>query len=61
MNTNKHKYYFCFHNLFGCHFRSSIREDSCSFSYGTAACLTRAVNQLVLVLFALNRKYPLND
>jgi hypothetical protein len=25
--------------------------------YGTAACLTRAVNQLVMVLFALNRKY----
>lgn len=32
-----------------------------SDSYGTAACLTCAVNQLVLVLFALNRKYPLND
>ncbi len=30
-------------------------------SYGTAACLTSAVNQLVLVLFALNRQYPLND
>jgi predicted nucleotidyltransferase len=30
-------------------------------AYGTAACLTRAVNQLVLVLFALNRKYPVND
>ena len=30
-------------------------------AYGTAACLTRAVNQLVLVLFALNRKYPIND
>jgi hypothetical protein len=30
-------------------------------SYGTAACLTCAVNQLVLVLFALNRKYPIND
>lgn len=29
--------------------------------YGTAACLTRAVNQLVLVLFALNRRYPVND
>jgi predicted nucleotidyltransferase len=29
--------------------------------YGTAACLTRAVNQLVLVLFALNRKYLLSD
>src|SRR5262249_54854854 len=35
----------------------AMRSDS----YGTAACLTRAVNQLVLVLFALNRKYPLND
>src|SRR5262245_15459777 len=30
-------------------------------AYGTAACLTRAVNQLVMVLFALNRKYPIND
>ena len=30
-------------------------------AYGTAACLTRAVNQLVLVLFALNRQYPIND
>ena len=30
-------------------------------AYGTAACLTRAVNQLVLVLFALNQQYPLND
>lgn len=29
--------------------------------YGTAACLTRAVNQLILALFALNRRYPLND
>ena len=29
--------------------------------YGTAACLTRAVNELVLVLFALNRKYLIND
>ena len=32
-----------------------------SDSYGTAACLTRAVNQLVMVLFALNRRYPVND
>ena len=32
-----------------------------SDAYGTAACLTRAVNQLVLVLFALNRKYLIND
>ena len=32
-----------------------------SDTYGTAACLTRAVNELVLVLFALNRKYPIND
>jgi predicted nucleotidyltransferase len=30
-------------------------------AYGTAACLTRAVNQLLLVLFALNRQYPIND
>jgi predicted nucleotidyltransferase len=30
-------------------------------TYGTAACLTRAVNELVLALFALNRRYPLND
>lgn len=29
--------------------------------YGTASCLTRAVNQLILVLFALNRRYPIND
>jgi hypothetical protein len=29
--------------------------------YGTAACLTRATNHLVLALFALNRTYPLND
>jgi predicted nucleotidyltransferase len=30
-------------------------------TYGTAACLTRAVNELVLALFAINRKYPIND
>ena len=29
--------------------------------YGTAACLTRVVNHLVLGLFALNRKYLVND
>src|SRR5262249_5308535 len=29
--------------------------------YGTAACVTRAVNQIVLALFALNRKYLIND
>ena len=29
--------------------------------YGTAACLTRVVNQLVLVLFAFNRMYLVND
>ena len=29
--------------------------------YGTAACLTRAVNELVMALFAFNRKYPIND
>ena len=32
-----------------------------SDTYGTAACLTRAVNELVLALFALNRKYLIND
>lgn len=32
-----------------------------SDAYGTAACLTRAVNQLVLALFAINRRYPVND
>ncbi len=30
-------------------------------AYGTAACLTRAVNQLILVLFALNCQYLIND
>lgn len=30
-------------------------------TFGTAACLTRVVHQLVLALFALNRQYPLND
>jgi hypothetical protein len=30
-------------------------------AYGTAACLTRAVNQMLHVLFALNREYPIND
>jgi predicted nucleotidyltransferase len=40
---------------FACKF--AARSDG----YGTVACLTRAVNQLVLVLFALNRKYPIND
>jgi predicted nucleotidyltransferase len=32
-----------------------------SDTYGTTACLTSAVNQLILVLFALNRRYPIND
>jgi predicted nucleotidyltransferase len=32
-----------------------------SDTYGTAGCLTRAVNQLVLTLFAWNRRYPIND
>ena len=32
-----------------------------SGSYGTAACLTRAVHQLLLVLFALNRRYLMDD
>jgi hypothetical protein len=29
--------------------------------YGTVACLSRAVNELILALFALNRKYLVND
>jgi hypothetical protein len=29
--------------------------------YGTVACLSRAVNELILALFALNRRYPVND
>jgi hypothetical protein len=32
-----------------------------SGAYGTAACLARAVNQLLLVLFALNRRYLMDD
>jgi predicted nucleotidyltransferase len=32
-----------------------------SDTYGTASCLTRATNHLVLVLFALNRRYLIND
>lgn len=32
-----------------------------SETYGTAACLTRGVNELAMALFALNRAYPLND
>jgi predicted nucleotidyltransferase len=32
-----------------------------SDTYGTAACLARAVNELVMALFALNRQYPINE
>jgi predicted nucleotidyltransferase len=32
-----------------------------SGAYGTVACLARAVNQLLLVLFALNRRYLMDD
>jgi predicted nucleotidyltransferase len=32
-----------------------------SGAYGTAACLTRAVNQLLMALFALNRRYLMDD
>jgi hypothetical protein len=32
-----------------------------SDSYGTAACLARGVNEMVMALFALNRRYFLND
>jgi hypothetical protein len=35
----------------------AIRSDT----YGTVSCLTSAVNQLILGLFALNRSYPMND
>ena len=37
--------------------RFAARADS----YGTAACLTRAVNELLMALFALNRQYLVND
>src|SRR5262249_45397742 len=30
-------------------------------AYGPAACLARVVNQLLLVLFALNRRYMMDD
>jgi predicted nucleotidyltransferase len=30
-------------------------------AYGTAACLSRVINQLTMALFALNQQYPLND
>jgi len=30
-------------------------------AYATAGCLTRALHGLILVLFALNRAYPVND
>ncbi len=32
-----------------------------SGAYGTAACLARAVNQLLLAVFALNRRYLMDD
>jgi predicted nucleotidyltransferase len=32
-----------------------------SDTYGAAACLTRAVNELMLALFALNRRHLIND
>jgi predicted nucleotidyltransferase len=35
----------------------ALRSDS----YGTAGCLTGVVNQMILALFALNRRYPMND
>ena len=37
--------------------RFAARSDA----HGTATCLTRATNHLVLALFALNRTYPVND
>ena len=44
----------------------NLAAFACKFAaradvYGTVACLTRVVNQLVLVLFALNQQYLLND
>jgi predicted nucleotidyltransferase len=30
-------------------------------TYGTAACLARAVNELGMALFAINRTYPINE
>src|SRR6266404_3094559 len=41
--------------------RSPLKFAARADAYGTGACLTRAVNELVLALFALNRKYPIND
>ena len=35
----------------------AARSDTC----GTGACLARAVNELIVTLFALNRKYPANE
>ena len=32
-----------------------------SDTYGTAACLAGVVNQVILALYALNRRYPMND
>jgi predicted nucleotidyltransferase len=32
-----------------------------SDTYGAAACLTRGINELVMALFALNRRYLIND
>ena len=39
----------------------ALKFASRSDAYGAVACLTRAVNQILLVLFALNRTYLLND
>jgi predicted nucleotidyltransferase len=44
-------------DLHGCGTKFAKREDS----YLTAALLARSVNSLILALFALNRRYPLND
>ena len=43
--------------LGACALKFAARSDA----HGTATCLTRATNHLVLALFALNRTYPLND
>jgi len=51
-------------NLWGAEFclRAFARKFAArADSYGTAACLARAINNMVLALFALNRRYLMND
>lgn len=37
--------------------KAAARADA----FGTVACLARAVNEMCVALFALNRRYPVND